>query len=144
MPPAGFLFEPCFFGLPSQHPCEGVSFQELMRLLIPLRSGFVSTTAGLRCSFLFTFEDLIFIYQRAFFVFPASLIAIATACLRFVTFGPFFAPECSSPCLYSCMTFFTFLSDFFMVCKLFSCFPIKFYARHSRCLLRQCLQQDYT
>src|SRR5262245_7392092 len=35
-------------------------------------------------------------------------MAMAIACLREVTFGPCFDPECSVPVLYSCITFSTF------------------------------------
>lgn len=37
-----------------------------------------------------------------------EFIAIAMACLRLLTTGPVFEPECSLPALYSCMTFETF------------------------------------
>ena len=45
----------------------------------------------------------------------ASLSPIAMACFGFLTLGPFFDPECSSPRLYSRITFATFFCAFFVV-----------------------------
>jgi hypothetical protein len=38
----------------------------------------------------------------SFFVSPASESAIAMACFRFITFGPFLEPECNVPALNLC------------------------------------------
>jgi len=45
----------------------------------------------------------------------ASDIAMAMACLRDVTIGPFLDPLCRVPVLYSCMTFVIFFAVLFFI-----------------------------